>query len=87
MRLPIVLAQMVGGRQRFEVAGATIGDALQQLVKEQPVLGLHLFDESGSLRRHVRCFHNEIYARGDEGLRLAVRPGDTITILNSVAGG
>lgn len=87
VRLPIVLAQMVGGEQRHAVAGNTIGEALADLVRLRPALGMHFFDDAGALRRHILCFHNEEYARGDEGLKRSVSSGDEITILNSVSGG
>ena len=87
VRLPAVLAQMINGENRIEVRGETIGEALNELVRLRPALGVHFFNEAGSLRRHILCFHNEVYAKGDGGLGRPVDPGDTITILNSVSGG
>ncbi len=87
VRLPVVLAQMVDGERRFSVVGDTIGEALQDLVRQRPGLGMHLFDDAGAIRRHILCFHNEVYARGQDGLKRPITPGDTITILNSVSGG
>ena len=87
VQLPAVLAQMVEGERTFSVEGATIGEALEDLVRQRPGLRVHLFDESGGLRPHVLCFHNEQYARGREGLSWAVEAGDRLTILNSIAGG
>ena len=87
VRLPAVLAQMVGGERYFSVHGDTIGEALRDLVRQRPGLGIHFFDDVGAMRRHILCFHNEVYARGREGLERSITPGDTITILNSVAGG
>ncbi len=87
VQLPTVLAQMVGGERLFEVSGDTLRAALNDLVRQRPGLGLHLFDDAGSLRRHILCFHNEIYVRGSEGLDVRIRPGDSVTILNSVSGG
>ncbi len=87
VRLPLVLAQMVNGERRFSVRGATIGEALQDLVRQRPGLGMHFFDDAGAIRRHILCFHNEVYARGQDGLKRPITSGDTITILNSVSGG
>ncbi len=85
--LPAVLGQLMNGERTFVVDGETVGDALADLVRQRPALALHLFDESGAMRRYVLCFHNEEYVRGAEELSRRVRPGDTITILNSVSGG
>jgi len=87
VQIPAVLAQMVEGERLFSVEGATVGEALDDLVAQRPGLRVHLFDESGGLRPHVICFHNDEYARGREGLNSPVQPGDRLTILNSITGG
>ena len=87
VRLPAVLADMVGGEQWLDASGQTIGEALNDLVRRRPALALHFFDEAGVIRRHILCFHNDVYARGQPGLARPVDPGDSITILNSVSGG
>ena len=87
VRLPAVLAEMVEGQRRFEVAGDTIGEVLRDLVRQRPGLAVHFFDDRGAVRRYILCFHNEEYVRGRRSLELPVRPGDVITILGSVAGG
>jgi molybdopterin converting factor small subunit len=87
VRLPLSLALVADGERRIEVEGATLREALADLARRRPKLGLHLFDESGALRRHVRCFCNAQYASHREGLDQPLKQGDTITLLNSVAGG
>ena len=87
VRLPAVLSQLVGGERNIAVAGDTLQHALDDLVRQRPELGLHLFDETGVMRRHILCFCNDIYTRGSRGLDVPVRPGDEITILNSMSGG
>ncbi len=85
IRLPRMLADLIGGELRVEVAGDTLQSALDDLLRQRPDLGLHLVDESGALRRHILCFCNDTYTRTE--LDTPVRPGDTITILHSVSGG
>jgi molybdopterin converting factor small subunit len=87
IRLPAVLAQTIGGERRIEVDGDDLQGALMDLVQLRPVLGLHIFDEVGVMRRHVRCFCNDKYASSRDDFTAPLRSGDTITILNSVAGG
>jgi molybdopterin converting factor small subunit len=87
VRLPSVLAQVVGGQRRIEVDGDSVGGALANLVAQLPALSWHLFDERGELRRHVRCFCNEEYANERSGLDAPLCEGDVLTLLNSVAGG
>lgn len=85
--LPRVLVQLVGGEPTIEVEGATLGEALQDLLRQRPALRVHLFDEGGDMRRHILCFCNDSYTRGRDGLDVPVKPGDAITILNSMSGG
>jgi molybdopterin synthase sulfur carrier subunit len=87
VRLPPALSQLLGCDRRIEVSGRTVGDALHDLVKKEPGLALHLFDDTGSLRRLVLCFCNQDNIRGQEGLDRVLADEDMITILNSVAGG
>ena len=87
VRLPAVLTDLVGGERNVSVSGDTLQEALDDLVRQRPKLGLHLFDESGAMRRHILCFCNDVYTRGVHGLDVPVCPGDEITILNSVSGG
>lgn len=87
VRLPAVLAEIGGGERQVEVEGSTLREALADLIRLRPGLALHFFDDAGTFRRHILCFHGEDYAREDEDLDRPVEPGGTITILNSVAGG
>ncbi len=87
VRLPPVLTQILSCDRRIDVCGHTVGDALRDLVNQQPGLALHLFDDTGSLRRLVLCFCNQDDVRGEDGLARVLQPGDTITLVNSVAGG
>jgi adenylyltransferase/sulfurtransferase len=87
VRLPPALCELLACDRRIEVHGQTVGDALNDLVKKEPGLGLHLFDETGALRRLVLCFCNQENIRDREGLDQSLASGDEITIINSVAGG
>lgn len=87
MRLPRLLAGLVGDAVEVVVAAETLAGALEALVTRHPALGLHLFDESGALRRHVLCFHNEENTRWLPSLDRPVAPGDVITIMQAVSGG
>ena len=80
--LPSLLAAQAGGRKRFQVEAATVGDALRAL----PVADL-LFDEHGELRRLVNVYVDGTDARAGEGMATGLRGGETIVILQAVAGG
>jgi molybdopterin synthase sulfur carrier subunit len=87
VRLPAVLVDLLGGERNVAVRGATLREAMDDLMKCRPDVALHLFDESGELRGNVLCFCNDVLTRSRQDLSAPLRSGDTITILNSVAGG
>ena len=87
VELPSLLAPVAGGAASVAVRGATITEALASLVERYPALDVHLFDETGRLRRHVLCFHNDTNTRWLDSLDVPVADGDTITILQAVSGG
>ena len=86
VQLPNLLAP-IADADRIPLEANTVGGALQTLVELHPALRAHLFDESGSLRRHVLCFHNEKNTRWLDSLEVAVADDDTIRILQAVSGG
>ena len=80
--LPAMLAAEAGGRKRFELDAATVGEALRQL----PVSNL-LFDEGGELRRLINIYVDGIDARGGGGLETRLSDDSEVRIVGAVAGG
>jgi sulfur-carrier protein len=80
--LPAVLAAEAGGRKRFEVNAATVGEALRAL----PIADL-LFDETGELRRLVNVYVDGTDARAADGLGTRLAATATVRIVGAVAGG
>jgi molybdopterin converting factor small subunit len=86
VELPSMLASILGGVRRIEALGDTWPAALEDAFRSVPALRVHVYDETGALRRHVLCFVNDVNTRfGDSPVRL--RDGDRITILQAVSGG
>ena len=77
--LPGLLATEAGGRQRFELDAATVGEALRSL----PVADLVL-DERGEVRPLVH-----VYVDGERARDLAapVGAGSRVRIVAAIAGG
>ena len=80
--LPALLAREAGGRKQIEVEAWTVGDALRSL----PVADL-LFDERGELRRLVNVYVDGIDAREHDGVATVLAGGETVLVLQAVAGG
>jgi len=80
--LPSLLATEAGGQKRFELEAATVGDALRAL----PVANL-LFDEHGTLRPLVNVYVDGADARWEGGVGRPLAGGETLRIVQAVAGG
>lgn len=83
MVIPRVLSAVTNGRREFDVGGTTVGDTIDALIGQYPQLRVHLFDQQGEWRPHVRCFN----ATGRVDTRMADPAGDRLTILQAVSGG
>ena len=81
--IPRMLAELVKDERHFEVEGATVGEVLHGVTVRHPVLAVHLFDESGTVRPHVSVFLN---GRMTE-LAVATSAGDELVVLQAVSGG
>jgi sulfur-carrier protein len=80
--LPSLLATEAGGRKRFELDVATVGDALRAL----PVADLVL-DERGELRRLVNVYVDGVDVRERDGLETPLGDEQTVQLVGAVAGG
>lgn len=87
VQLPSSLMQVVGGSSSIEVEGSTLREALDDLLRQRPELGVHLFDESKRLRHNVLCLYGETcYGRRDD-LNIPLAAGTEIAILQATSGG
>jgi molybdopterin converting factor small subunit len=80
--LPSLLAAQAGGQGRFEVEGATVGEALRGL----PVRDL-LLDETGELRRLVNVYVDGEDVRRSAGLETSLDEAREVRVIAAVAGG
>ncbi len=87
--LPGVLATLAGGARHLEVEpqGETLGDLLDALAAEHPMLCRRIRDETGAVRRFVNVYVDGDDVRFQGGLATKVRNGAEVQVLPSVAGG
>lgn len=78
---------ITGGERKFETSGDTVRIALENLVCHIPALKQHLFTNGGAVRHNILCIHKGEYIRNTDVHCRAVSAGDTIRIVNSIAGG
>ncbi|REJ81099.1 MAG: molybdopterin synthase sulfur carrier subunit [Acidobacteria bacterium] len=87
VHLPSLLRPAVGGRSSVTVERGTLGQCLERLVRDHPLLAPHLFDDRGELREHVNLFVGERNVRWRDRWHEAVPTGEGITVLQAVSGG
>jgi adenylyltransferase/sulfurtransferase len=85
--IPTPLRQYAGNRRSVEADGDTVAAVLADLVRRHDRLARHLLDESGAVRSFVNVYLNQEDVRHLANGETAVRPGDVLTIVPSVAGG
>src|ERR1041385_6308457 len=85
--IPTPLRPFTGKQDAVEADGATIGELLANLTSRYEGLKPHLYNDQGKLRSFVTVYLNDEDIRYLEKEKTAVKPGDTISIIPSVAGG
>src|SRR5436190_3530786 len=85
--IPTPLRQFAGGQAEVSVEAQTAGEALDKLTSTYGDLRRHLFNDQDSLRNFVNVYVNDDDIRHTEGPNTAVKDGDTILIVPSIAGG
>ncbi|MBG6215802.1 molybdopterin converting factor small subunit [Arthrobacter sp. CAN_A6] len=88
--IPTLLRRFLNGRSEVpvEISGpTTVGHLLDRVGDGKPLLSQRIRDETGSLRRYVNIYVDGEDVRGLDLLDTPVNPGDTVMIIQSVAGG
>ncbi len=87
IQIPSPLRQYSGQQSTVDVAGNTVGEALTGLITQHPELKRHLYNDDGKLRAFVNVYVNDEDMRYLQKEATALKDGDTISIVPSIAGG
>jgi Molybdopterin converting factor, small subunit len=87
VHLPTMLAKLAADQRTLEAQGATVGDALTDVIGRFPELGKRLRDDEGKPYPFVTFYLNDEDIRFLEGLTTSVSDTDTVVILPAMAGG
>jgi len=85
--IPTPLRAYTENQAAVEAEGETVSAVLDDLIRRHDRLSRHLLDESGAVRSFVNVYLNQEDVRHLGNGATAVRPGDILTIVPSVAGG
>jgi len=85
--IPTALRAYASKQESVELEAKTVGEALEALTTRYEDLRKHLFADDGRLRSFVNVYVNEEDIRYLEKENTALRAGDTVSIVPSIAGG
>src|SRR5919198_1986817 len=85
--IPTPLRPYTDKQDAVDVAGATVGELLADLTRKHTGLKTHLYNDQGKLRSFVNVYVNDEDIRYLQKEQTPVSPGDTVSIIPSVAGG
>lgn len=86
IEIPAPLREQAGGNTTVAVAGATVGAALAELVKQHPALEPKLF-QNGALRPYINIFVNDEDIRYLDEMDTKLTDGVIVALIPAVAGG
>jgi molybdopterin synthase sulfur carrier subunit len=87
VRIPSALRKLTGGQAELSVEGATVKELLGDIGQQHPALLARITGENGELRQFLNVFVNGTDIRFEQELATAVKSGDEVSIVPSIAGG
>jgi len=85
--IPTPLRPYVDGRDAVQLEAINVGELLERLAARYEPLKGHLFADDGRLRSFINVYVNDRDIRQLSQHQTPVKPGDTISIIPSIAGG
>ncbi len=86
VRIPPFLYKYTNGKQVAEVEGSTVGQCLDQLIKQFPGIEDVIFDKDGKLKYWLNIYVNRESCYPEE-LAKPVKDGDELDIIPVISGG
>ncbi|MBM3471830.1 MAG: MoaD/ThiS family protein [Armatimonadetes bacterium] len=87
VRVPPYWRRHTGRRADVSAEGATVGEALADVVRQHPELGPLLYGDDGELAAGLSVFLNRESITRRDGERTPVSPGDSLMVVLAIAGG
>jgi adenylyltransferase/sulfurtransferase len=87
IHIPTPLRPFTDKKEAVDVSGATVGELLKDLTRKYEGLRKHLYADDGRLRNFVNVYLNDEDIRYLQREQTPVKPGDSLSIVPSVAGG
>jgi molybdopterin synthase sulfur carrier subunit len=87
IEIPTAFRRFTDGTPRLESGATTVAQALNELVTRFPALSRHVRDDDGQIRQFINVYLNEEDIRFLGGEASALKDGDRLMLVPSIAGG
>ena len=87
VRLPALMRSYTNGQTLVPVSGGTVQTAVDDLLRQFPVLRPHLCNARGELRPFVNVFVNQENIKVLDGINTILQETDQILVMPSITGG
>ena len=87
VRLPTIMRTHAGGQSEVSAEGSTVGEIVDDLVRQFPGTATHLKAPDGGVHKFVNVYLNDEDIRYLGKLGTPVKDGDQVSIIPAVAGG
>jgi molybdopterin synthase sulfur carrier subunit len=87
IEIPTAFRRFTDGAPKVDSSAATVAEALNELVTKFPALSRHVRDEQGQIRQFLNVYLNEEDIRFLGGEASALKDGDRLLLVPSIAGG
>lgn len=87
IEIPTAFRRFTDGTPKLDCNAATVAEALNILTTQFPGLSRHVRDDQGQIRQFLNIYLNEEDIRFLGGEDCAVKAGDKVLLVPSIAGG
>jgi molybdopterin converting factor small subunit len=87
IEIPTPFRRFTDGEPKVESGATTVAEALNDLTARYPALSRHVRDEQGQVRQFLNVYLNEEDIRFLGGESCALKDGDRVLLVPSIAGG
>jgi sulfur-carrier protein len=87
VEIPTAFRRFTDGAPKMDCSAATVAAALDELTTRFPALSRHVRDESGQIRQFLNIYLNDEDIRFLGGESCALKEGDRVLLVPSIAGG
>jgi molybdopterin synthase sulfur carrier subunit len=87
VEIPTAFRRFTDGAPKIDCSAGTVAAALNELTTRFPALSRHVRDESGQIRQFLNIYINDEDIRFLGGESCALKDGDRVLLVPSIAGG